>query len=151
MTEYRIVPETDFSRISPITQSSGVCFDEQGRILLMRQTGKRWNIPGGTTEANETPEDTMRREVYEETTIVLGDCSPIAYQEVVEDGVIIKYQTRFACLIKTIEPQKPDPDNGHIHELAFIEPELVMNYIEYPQFQQLFDIAVRWYKGTRNS
>ncbi len=151
MLEYRIVPASNFTELSPITQSSGVCFDGQGRILLMRQHGKRWNIPGGTTEANETPEETMRREVYEETTIVLGECAPIAYQEVVDDGVIIKYQTRFACLIKTIEPQRLDPDTNTMHELAFIEPSLVMNYIEYKQFKLLFELAVHWYTEQLSS
>lgn len=151
MLEYRIVPESDFTGLSPITQSSGVCFDEQGRILLLKQEGKKWNIPGGTPEGNETPEETLRREVHEETTVRLGLCEPIAYQEVYEDGVLIKYQVRFACLIDSIEPQKPDPDKGSIHERAFIEPRQVMDYIEYPQFKQLFELAVKWHESKRDS
>ena len=144
--EFRIVPSTDFSRISPVTQSSGVCFDEQGKILLLKQLGKKWNIPGGSPEGNETPEEALRREVYEETTVRLGVCEPIAYQEVHEDGVLTKYQVRFACLIDSVEAQKIDPAKGAIHERAFIEPERVMEYIEYPQFRELFELAVRWYK-----
>jgi len=151
MLEFRIVPKADFRHLAPITQSSGVCFDEQGRILLLKQEGRKWNIPGGTPEGNETSEETLRREVYEETTVRLGLCEPIAYQEVLEDGVVAKYQVRFACLIDSIEPQKPDPDKGSIHERAFIEPQLVMDYIEYPQFKQLFELAVKWYEGGRRS
>jgi ADP-ribose pyrophosphatase YjhB (NUDIX family) len=146
MLEFKIVPKSDFTGLSPITQASGVCFDEHGKILLLKQEGKKWNIPGGTLEENETPEETLRREVYEETTVRLGQCVPIAYQEVYEDGRLMKYQVRFACLVDSIEPQQPDPDKGKIHQRIFVEPERVMEYVEYPQFKELFDLAVQWYK-----
>lgn len=146
MLEFRIVPDSDFSGLTPITQASGVCFDEQGRILLLKQEGKKWNIPGGTPEGSETPEETLRREVYEETTVKLGKCEPIAYQEVREDGILTKYQVRFACLVDSIEPQKIDPPKGKIHQRLFVEPERAMDYIEYPQFKELFELAVGWYQ-----
>ncbi|GCE19833.1 NUDIX domain-containing protein [Dictyobacter kobayashii] len=49
---------------------SGVIFDEQGRILLLRHRfwmQATWGLPGGYANKNERLEDTLRREVREET------------------------------------------------------------------------------------
>jgi 8-oxo-dGTP pyrophosphatase MutT (NUDIX family) len=49
-------------------------FDLQERLLLQRRkdTGD-WAIPGGMMEPGETLEQTARREVEEETGLILGD------------------------------------------------------------------------------
>ncbi|WP_338255413.1 NUDIX domain-containing protein [Dictyobacter halimunensis] len=49
---------------------SGVIFDEQGRILLLRHRfwmQATWGLPGGYANKNERLEDTLRRELREET------------------------------------------------------------------------------------
>ena len=46
----------------------GIIFDEQKRVLLVhRRDYDLWNLPGGTTEDRESPMDTVKREVNEET------------------------------------------------------------------------------------
>lgn len=50
--------------------------DELGRILLQRRTDNNtWGIPGGIMEIGETFEETVKREVLEETNLVLKDLS----------------------------------------------------------------------------
>ena len=47
----------------------GAIIDPQERILLVRfefPTGTRWALPGGGIEADETPEQALRRELAEE-------------------------------------------------------------------------------------
>ncbi|MGQ9700686.1 MAG: NUDIX hydrolase [Candidatus Bipolaricaulaceae bacterium] len=49
--------------------------DEQGRVLLVRQSraaaqGEVWEIPAGTMEPGETPQETAKRELWEETGLV---------------------------------------------------------------------------------
>ncbi|GLC89029.1 NUDIX hydrolase [Lysinibacillus piscis] len=46
--------------------------DAEGRILLQRRTDNAmWGIPGGLMEIGETFEETVKREVYEETQLHL--------------------------------------------------------------------------------
>jgi 8-oxo-dGTP diphosphatase len=48
--------------------------------LLMTELVKRgWDVPGGHVEAGEQPEDTVHREVYEETGATLGPLHPLGY------------------------------------------------------------------------
>lgn len=44
--------------------------DPSGRVLIVNPTYKQgWDLPGGMAEANEPPEDTVRRELLEELGI----------------------------------------------------------------------------------
>lgn len=47
----------------------GAVFDAYGRILLVRETvdDHRWTLPGGWAEVNQTPSESVVREVYEES------------------------------------------------------------------------------------
>jgi ADP-ribose pyrophosphatase YjhB (NUDIX family) len=47
----------------------GAVFDRQGRLLLVREVadGHRWSLPGGWAEVNQTPAQSVVREVFEES------------------------------------------------------------------------------------
>jgi len=51
---------------------AGIVFDDQGRVLAIRRrdTG-HWQPPGGILELDETITDGLRREVLEETGVVV--------------------------------------------------------------------------------
>jgi ADP-ribose pyrophosphatase YjhB (NUDIX family) len=47
----------------------GAVFDASGRILMVRETvdENRWTLPGGWADVNQTPAQSVVREVYEES------------------------------------------------------------------------------------
>ncbi|MCL6443845.1 MAG: NUDIX hydrolase [Alicyclobacillus sp.] len=50
-----------------------IVIDPEGRILLQHRTDNDcWGLPGGSMELGESFEETARREVLEETGLVLG-------------------------------------------------------------------------------
>jgi 8-oxo-dGTP pyrophosphatase MutT (NUDIX family) len=58
-----------FQETLPKKRISAGClfFDEKGRLLVVNPTYKKtWEIPGGVVEQNESPRETVVREVYEE-------------------------------------------------------------------------------------
>jgi 8-oxo-dGTP pyrophosphatase MutT (NUDIX family) len=51
-----------------LPSATGIIFDEESRILLVRQTESGvWSAPGGSVDPSETPADAVVREVWEET------------------------------------------------------------------------------------
>ena len=53
--------------------------DERGRNLFQRRTDNgRWSCPGGMIEPGERAEDAARREIFEETGLVIGDVKLVA-------------------------------------------------------------------------
>jgi ADP-ribose pyrophosphatase YjhB (NUDIX family) len=49
-------------------------FDEQNRLLLQKRSDNGyWGLPGGFMELGQSVQETARREVYEETGIILGE------------------------------------------------------------------------------
>jgi 8-oxo-dGTP diphosphatase len=59
----------------PILGVGALIFDNAGRILLVRRGGEPlrgwWSLPGGVLETGETLADGVRREVREETGLVV--------------------------------------------------------------------------------
>jgi 8-oxo-dGTP diphosphatase len=60
-------------RTEPLRCVGALISDGQGRFFVQRRSGQRrllpntWDIVGGHLEPGETPEEALRREVYEET------------------------------------------------------------------------------------
>lgn len=63
---------THHDRSTPLHSVSvaGAVVREDGRFLaIQRADNGKWELPGGVLELNESPEDGVRREVFEETGI----------------------------------------------------------------------------------
>ena len=71
MTKFLWHESSSSKGLTPITQVYGVCFKE-GKVLVILEQGKKWNIPGGTPERGETPIQTLLREVDEEASVTVN-------------------------------------------------------------------------------
>lgn len=52
----------------------GVIFNQENKILLVKSTYQRfhpWGLPGGSLDYGETPEEAVKREVLEETGLLV--------------------------------------------------------------------------------
>jgi len=82
-----------------ITQASGVCFCEDGRVVLVRNDQDTWTLVGGHPEAGETAQEAFIREVAEEACADVIEMRFLGSQEVHDpgdpDNRPISYQTRF--------------------------------------------------------
>jgi len=114
---------SDFSKLKDVRQVYGICFDDNGMILVINTTGN-WCLPGGTPEKGESFEETLRREVDEEGDVDIDNLIPIGYNkiEVHKDGMKkeIFYQLRYVCSIIKLKKQTIDPAKGEIPERKFI-------------------------------
>jgi len=74
-----------------------------------------WGLPGGTIEAEETPEPTLAREVYEETAVTIDENDITAFFYVIafeiKDGkeVYESTQLRYISSVKKIDEFIKDP------------------------------------------
>jgi ADP-ribose pyrophosphatase YjhB (NUDIX family) len=61
--------EAEIGYATPKVGVRGAVFDDLGRILLVRETADshRWSLPGGWAEVNQTPAQSVIREVFEES------------------------------------------------------------------------------------
>lgn len=132
------IPSTDFQINNaeyPLTQSYGVCFNEKGEILVIRTPqSEEWSLPGGTIELNETPDQTLKREFLEEVTIEIADNPILLGAQLCEsfpNGNNRIYQLRYACQIKEIFPQKPDPANNILYIMKFVPASKVTEYVKW--------------------
>lgn len=63
-----------------LTTSALGLFFQGDRLLMSNLVRRGWDIPGGHIEAGESPEETVRRETWEETGVELGSIRLFAAQ-----------------------------------------------------------------------
>jgi 8-oxo-dGTP diphosphatase len=146
------VPSDSYENMSPIAQVYGVCFDGEGRILVIRheQGAGSWNLPGGTPEKDETPEETLIREVDEEGDVDISKVKMLGAAEVFFENNPNKkkgdhyFQLRYVALIDTIKDQTPDPHNNKLTERKFIYADEFTKYIEWGDLSKaIIDAALK--------
>lgn len=111
-----------------ITQVYGVCFCNK-KLLIVKNNNK-WSLTGGHVEKNETIEETLNREIQEESNMKVLKSIPIGYQEVIKPDGSIDYQLRFYCEVNLISEFIKDPA-GSVTEIKLIDPKKYKDYFDW--------------------
>jgi 8-oxo-dGTP pyrophosphatase MutT (NUDIX family) len=59
--------------------SAGICVTDTNEIVLISSDGIHWDLPAGRPEGDETWEQTLRREVYEEACATVVDAKLLGF------------------------------------------------------------------------
>ncbi len=93
-----------------ITQASGICFTDEGEIVLVASKDGHWSLPGGHLEPGEDAQQALVREVWEEACAVVESMAYLGAQQVDDPGepggLTRYYQTRFWARVR-LEPFRP--------------------------------------------
>ncbi|MFX0185686.1 MAG: NUDIX domain-containing protein [Candidatus Hodarchaeota archaeon] len=124
-----------------VLAADGILKGKDGKIILIKRIGKifkgYWAIPGGTVELNETVEEALIREMWEETGVTVTPTDILGVFSAVDRdprGRVIS--TVFICTYQGTP--KPGSDAGEIKnctieealnlELAFDHNQILKSY-----------------------
>ncbi len=140
--EYHDADNFDNLEYDKCKQSYGICFYNGLLVIGFGGKKKTWGPIGGTIEKGETYEETLIREVKEESNMKVLSYKPIGYQKVIdvkENSFI--YQLRYACIVEPFGPFISDPAMG-VSEIKLINPNEYKKYFDWRQIgDRLIDRA----------
>jgi 8-oxo-dGTP pyrophosphatase MutT (NUDIX family) len=107
--------------VRPRQGAAAAILDDRGRLLLVKENydRRRYSLPGGAVEADETLLETVVRETREETGLTVRVEHVIGVYRL-ENGFTA---TLFRCSIANGEPVRPE--SGEIAEVGWFGPEEV--------------------------
>ncbi len=108
--------------------AAGAVFNPAGQLLLQRKVGaERWTVPGGICDLGECFEDTLRRELLEETSLVVQAADLLAvvsgeqtFHRLQNGHEFYMYTALFRV---TAWSGTPTPDGHESEELRFFAPD----------------------------
>lgn len=119
-----------------ILKAHAVCFWNEKILLVNHPEWNIWGIPGGTRDPGESIEQTLAREIIEETNCEIIDCEPIGYQKIVTPDNDIHYRTQYICNVKPIGEFETDLA-GNVNKIIWIDPRDFKKYIEKKEFKEI--------------
>ncbi len=110
--------QKELGYITPKIGCAGAVFNEQGHILLVKRSDNgKYGLPGGYAEVHLSPQDNMRREVWEETGLEVEVGALIGVYYVLAgqfDFPHTTYSLLFDCRVigGTLTPSHETPEVG---------------------------------------
>ena len=114
----------------------GIVFDKENNILIdnrkeekLKEVDGKWELPGGKMEFGETPEETVKREVMEETGYKVKIEKMLTYTktEIIEYKEKLQHTVIFYYICKVIEKQEGSNDRK-INKIKWIAKDEIDNF-----------------------
>lgn len=118
-----------------ILKVHAVCFWKDKILVVNHPKWKIWGLPGGTRDPGESIEETLIREIKEETNCEVLSYKPLSCQKVTSPANEIHYRLHYICSVQPVDDFKLDPA-GAISEIKWINPEDFINYIEKDEIRE---------------
>jgi 8-oxo-dGTP pyrophosphatase MutT (NUDIX family) len=136
--------------IEKIKQVYAVVLNPQNQILLVHNLQSGWGLVGGKVEEGESLFECLKREVYEESAVVLDKTSiqECFYQKVYfgegDNWVFDSYQVRFIARTRQIDTFIQDPAGG-VDAVKWLELENLKQDLKWGQATELILENARQY------
>lgn len=125
---YRDVDSLDELEGEKIKGVHAYCFCGDKLVVVYAESKGSWGPPGGAVESDETIEEAVVREVFEETNMRVLKQKIFGYLEALEPERTI--QTRSVCIVEPIGEFMSDPD-GDVTEIKLIDPKDANDYFDW--------------------
>lgn len=121
---------------SEIRQCHAVALHKDKMVIVHDSKRNTWGLVGGRPEEGETPEETLIREIKEESNMKVISCKPVGYQRVTntENTQDPYYQLRYLAIVEPYGSFVSDPDLS-IDRIQEINPN------DYKKFFDHFEIG----------
>lgn len=127
-----------------IQQAGGIILNHNGEVVIVTNSNGSRSFPKGACEGDETPVETARREIREETGLAQvtfsAELGTVVRQGYTADNFdapsVIKHTTIFACHTDEID-LKPEVDD--IKAAAWVKPEDVAETLTYKEDAEFYD------------
>lgn len=120
----------DDLELARVRQVYGVCFYQKKMVIVGNEKQGTWGLVGGTREEGENIEQTLRREVQEESNTEVLEWRPVGVQLVKEADGKSYYQLRVVCRVRPFGKFENDPA-GSVTRIEFIDPLQYKNYFDW--------------------
>jgi len=115
-----------------ITQCYAVAFHNDKIVIVHNEKKNTWGLIGGTIEDGENPDETLQREVAEESNMETLYFKPIGYQKVIDTRGIQEpfYQLRYFSIVKPFGKFESDPASS-VDKILEIDPKDYKTYFNW--------------------
>lgn len=119
-----------------IKQVSGLVLNQENQLLLVAKADQEWMLPGGGIEKGETLLETLKREVYEESAVIVDEnfIKPFFFQEVYHYQQGWQYrgtQVRFLTKIFQQDQFIADPDCAEVQHQRFVNVKDLTQHLKW--------------------